>query len=315
MTATSIAAHPIRRTRRAVRIVAWLSIGLVVVLVVVYLAIGAVAADRLTRPARRFVAADAPSSAGIAYDAVVFSSRDGEAQIAGWFLPSTSNDQVVIMVHGLNASRTAGFGGHFQELATALHNAGLAVLAIDLRGHGESSDGRFSFGLEERQDVLGAVDWLEAQGFRPGTIGVLGVSLGAASSIGATAEEPAIGALVTDSAFADIAPLLKARWRKESGLPQILLPSARLMIRVMYGYDIMSSRPVAEIGAVAPRPLLMIHCGNDVEVPISQMEQLRAAAPAAEVWVIPECPHSEGYLIVPAEYEEKVIEFFKTDLK
>ena len=109
-----------------------------------------------------------------------------------------------------------------------------------------------TFGITERDDVLGAVDFLQERGFQPGSIGVLGVSLGSATSIGATAEEPAIGALVVDSAFAEVHPVIQEQWRGASGLPNLFLAPTRWMIRLMYGYDLAASRPVDEIGGIAP---------------------------------------------------------------
>ncbi|HUG24197.1 alpha/beta fold hydrolase [Piscinibacter sp.] len=88
----------------------------------------------------------------------------------------------------------------------ALH-AGFSVLTIDLRGHGTSSPARLTYGARERHDVLGAVDWLRAQGHS--RIGLLGASMGAATALMAAAHEPAISALVVDSPFADFAQMIE----------------------------------------------------------------------------------------------------------
>ena len=98
---------------------------------------------------------------------------------------------------------------------------------IDLRGHGQSGDARFTFGLMERRDVMGAADWLKTQGFKPGSIGALGVSLGAASTVGAAAEDTDIGAAVVDSGFAEWCPVMYANWNSATGLPDALIPPVR----------------------------------------------------------------------------------------
>jgi dipeptidyl aminopeptidase/acylaminoacyl peptidase len=274
--------HPAHRVRR---ILLWVAIVLLALLAVLYLAVGFIAADKLTQPERSFSPEVTPANFGLAYEEVRFQARGGDCELAGWFIPSANNDRVVVLVHGRNASRTAAMLGKLPDLAAALQRAGLAVFMFDLRGHGQSCPGRFSFGLKERRDALGAVDWLLARGFEPGKIGMLGISLGAAASIAATAEEPAIGALATDSAFAELRPLVQARWVEESGLPQFFLNSALLMVRLRYGYDIMTSRPVQDIARVAPRPLLLMHSQIDQVIPVAHLEQLHAAAPWAEVWV------------------------------
>ena len=65
---------------------------------------------------------------------MTISSRDGEAEIAAWYIPSEGSRQAVIMVHGNNASRTQEFDELFPSMAVDLHAAGLNVLMIDLRG-------------------------------------------------------------------------------------------------------------------------------------------------------------------------------------
>jgi pimeloyl-ACP methyl ester carboxylesterase len=303
------------RGRRVRRILIGVAIALVVVAGLVYLGIGAIAASELTLPDRKTPVDDALVSRGIAFEAVSLPARDDGVEIAGWFVPAEDAAEAIVLVHGRNQCRSAEFGGAFLDLAAALHDGGFAVLAIDLRGHGESGEGRFSFGLHERRDVLGAVDWLEGRGFEPGNIGLLGVSLGAASAVGAAADDARIGALVTDSGFADIFPVIEGRWEEESGLPQVFVYSARLMVRLLFGYDVGASRPVDEIGSIPPRPLLMIHCQGDSTVPMAQLEEMRAAAPGALVWIVPGCEHARAYGADPEAYEERVIRFFDENLR
>ncbi len=104
-------------------------------------------------------------------------------------------------------------------------------------------------------------------------------------------------------------------WVEESGLPTIFMYSTLLMNRVMFGYHLPDAKPVEEIGTIAPRPMLLIHCQTDKDIPVSHMEQLEAAAPAAETWLIPTCDHAEGYVIVKEEYDQRVSDFFDGALR
>jgi alpha-beta hydrolase superfamily lysophospholipase len=108
----------------------------------------------------------------------------------------------VIIAHGVGGCRGREFTTHSLELVKHLISSGFAVLVIDLRGHGASGGARMTYGIRERREVLGAVDWLLAQGYAAGAIGVLGTSMGGVAAIGAAGEEPAIGALISDSADA-----------------------------------------------------------------------------------------------------------------
>jgi len=61
-------------------------------------------------------------------------------------------------------------------------------------------------------------------------------------------------------------------WVTESGLPQVFLYSGEMMIQLMYGYDITASRPIDEIGKIAPRPIFVAHCQQDNMIPINHMD-------------------------------------------
>jgi uncharacterized protein len=316
--------------RSSRKIFLWIGGVLLVLLVVAYFGVGAIAASQLTLPKRVFDPALNPGTLGLAYEDVRFPAREDGLQIAGWYIPSEQNQQAIILVHGRDNSRSNGFVDHFVNFAGSLHQAGFSVLLIDLRGHGESADARFTFGIKERWDVEGAVDWLEEQGYQPGKIGVLGYSLGGASVIGAAAEEQDIGAIWVDSSFADIASVIERNWQTESGLPQVFVYSAEWMIRVLYGYDIAASRPVDEIGAIAPRPVFIAHCQQDPMIPVAHMERLLAAAPEAQSWLISNCDqatlaepivpekyngHAIGYSLQPKDYARRVIAFFTESLE
>ncbi len=170
-----------------------------------------------------------PQSAhNLSYEDVSFTSRNDQVALSGWFIPARNSDRAVVFVHGKDSCRSCEFSNHSLDFASDLHERGFNVFMFDLRGHGQSSAARVSFGLLEKNDVLGAVDWLRDRGFAPGRIGVLGVSLGSASAAYAAAEEPAIGALVIDSGFADFGMLAGAIIRQSPGNAAILLPAATL---------------------------------------------------------------------------------------
>jgi pimeloyl-ACP methyl ester carboxylesterase len=300
--------------KKAGRVFKWVGIIVLILIVLGYFGVGFYAADKLTLPIRRFDPDNKPVDYGVGYEEVNFPSRDGEATLEAWFLPNESSSQVVLMVHGNNCSRTWEIGEEFPRLAAGLQKAGFNVLMFDLRGHGESSDGRRSFGIYERYDVLGAIDWLLAQGFKTGSIGVFGVSAGSASSIGALLEAPDVGALVIESTFADIYPIIKTEWQTASGLPSLFLPPTRLMIWLRYGYDLASARPVEEIGEIE-QPILMIQCTTDQTIPFEQAQQLVEAAQDPETWFLDGCIHARAYQNGRAEYEQRVADFFNQTLE
>jgi len=278
-----------------------------------WLGVGYVAADRLTRPERRFDPSQHPGTYGATYRDVTLATLDG-LDIAAWHLPVPGSDAAVVLVHGHESSRTWEFRQSFPALAAALQANGYHVVMLDLRGHGASGGERFSFGHLERIDVMAAVDLLMAEGVPAGQVGVLGVSMGAATAIGAAADDPRIGALWADSGYADIRPIIEARWPGDSGLPMTFLHAALLVHRLRFGFDLGGVRPEDEIARVAPRPIQLVHGTADATVPYEHALRL-AAAPGAGLWTLPGVAHAAIYPGDPEAYTFRVIEFFDQALR
>lgn len=278
-----------------------------------YLAISAYTGYSLSTPERKFD----PDKAAV-FDSspqdVKIPAADG-LELAGWFIPSTAGDKALILVHGHNSSRSHEFGGKFPEFAAAMHRRGFSVLMIDMRGHGQSADAYCTFGLTERQDVVGAFNWLKQQGYQPSKIGVLGVSLGGAAVIGAAAENPEIGVLVLDNSFAEIYPLIKERWRSASGLPHFFLPATLRFDRWLTGYDQASSRPFKDLERLSSRPILIIHSALDPKTPVEHAYQLKAVAPGSEYWETTPPEHSRNYNNNPQMYVDRVADFLNQNLE
>ena len=301
-----------RRNPSFPRIILWIISGILLLAVILYFTVGFIAADLVTRPIRNFSTDLTPAKYQLLYEDIKIAARFDGMLIAGWFIPADSS-KAIIIVHGRDQSRTSYSG--LIELAGYLHRAGLNVIMLDLRGHGQSPDAWYSFGLMERRDVEGAVDWLIQRGFGKEGIGALGFSLGAAAVIGAAAEEPKISAVVEDSGFAELYPILKARSYIDGGLPSFLLTPTLWMIQAKYGYDLSQVRPVNEIRAMTPRPLLIIHPSDDQIVPVENAKQLKTAYPEAETWILNGPEHACAFYDYPQEYSQRVSSFFNKYLK
>jgi uncharacterized protein len=266
---------------------------IILVAALAYFIVGAVAALTMTKPDDHPQYTDDPGTFGLDFESVRFRSRMDQLQIAGWFIPNRGAEHVMILVHGRDASKQNAISGKFPRLAAELHGVGLAVLMIDLRGHGESEGKRYTFGVHERRDVLGALDFLIEQGFAPGKIGVLGISLGGAAVIGAAVEERAIGAVVVESTFADINLLIKPKWKPESGLPLFFLPGVFLMWQLLIGFDLRKVKPVEELRYISPRPILVLHSRVDEKVDIAHAYVIKDAVPEVKLVIFEGCNHAE----------------------
>jgi pimeloyl-ACP methyl ester carboxylesterase len=301
-----------------IRRVAILLIILVVLCAGTYLAIGARAANTWAHPQRNTYFSATPASFNLQYRDVTFPSRDAGILISGWWIPRAGSRKAIVMAHGRGENRTTEFYDHFVDLGAALNGfegRGFNILMIDLRAHGLSGGADSSWGIGERHDVEGAVDWIKSQGFPPAAIGALGASLGATACVYATADDPDISALVTDGAGVDEYASLQRGWKRSSGTPQFFFPAARLMERVLYGYDLRDLRPVDAMKRIPPRPVLLIYGLLELPADSDRRPQIKAALPDAELWVVPDAIHTSAYTKVPQPYLAKVGAFFEKNLK
>jgi dipeptidyl aminopeptidase/acylaminoacyl peptidase len=270
-----------------------------------YGAVCSAVAHRFTTPRRH--SAGRPD--GLSAAPVNFVSRDGRARIDAWYLQAAPARGAVIFVHGLNGCRGGELKSPTFDLARQLVASGLSVLMIDLRGHGTSSAARMTYGRLERFDVLGAVDWLRAQGYRPAGIGVLGASMGAATALLAAADEPAIGAVFADSPFADFEQMIERQFRKLSGLPKIVLPGTLAICRLLTGVDLRRVRPIAHAAALVGRPVMVVHSEGDRFINVEDSHAI-AAECGAELWTTPNGGHVGSYRAAPIGYSTRVVAFF-----
>lgn len=307
------------RLRRGLwRITKTVLIWLAVQIALTYVALNLLTAAYFARPRRDFADSVNPGAyswhTAMAYQDVQFSARGDDTVIAAWYIPVTGATRALVLVHGKDSSRTDEFFGRFIELAAGLRARGFAVLMIDLRGHGRSSDAFSGFGLTERRDVLGAVDWLRNRGFAPAQVGLLGVSMGGAAALGAMADDSAIGALVTDSVFSDVVDAARTIWTRLTRTPGQLIYPGLWLARSVSGVDFWSARPVDDLRRIGTRPVLLIQGADDILVPVAQARALHAASPTSQYWEVAAADHGGSYRAQPAAYVERVAAFFDASL-
>ena len=264
-----------------------------------------------------------PAEYGLPYENVAFSPRGDEWEdivLRGWIieregLAGPRDELTVILVHGLNRNRTAD---NALALTRRLFDRGFNVLLFDMRGHGESDGDQLSAGYFEKWDVLGAYDFLVQRGALPGSIGLLGWSLGGATALLAAAEEPTVRAVVADSSFADVHDLIAQETARATVFPQWVVPAfvpgMKIVSRVLYGIDVGAVVPEKAAGTLR-YPILVIHGEADNRVPAEQSVRIHASAPAgSQLWLSPGSEHADAVIDAPDEYVERVDAYFRSRL-
>lgn len=280
-----------------------------VFLALLYVLLAVVVAHLFTTPRR----VQPVSHDGTTTERVQFCARGESLQLVASYRRAPNATGVVILAHGRDSCRGDELRGTTVSLVLELASRGLSVIMVDLRGHGESDHARLTFGRRERRDILGAVDFLLHRGYEPGRIGVLGASMGGVSAIAAAAEEHAIGALVTDSAFASLHEVLAAQFTRLTHLPKFLLSGALLAARALTGEDLLQHTPAQNMFRLRGRPTLVIHSSHDPFVPAQHARDL-ATAGGGTMWITPGSQHLSSFGLVGSEYLDVVGDFFAEHL-
>jgi uncharacterized protein len=250
-----------------------------------------------------------PSRFGLDYSLVSFPSRDG-LMLRGWWFATDNQNPVVILLHGIMANRAEPPERVFR-IARELIGQGYNILTFDFRAHGESEGNYISAGFHEKNDLLGAIDYIRKCG-NQGKVGVLGFSMGASISLIAAAESKEIAAIIADSAYVDVISLIKwklSRWRFLSGL---FIPVFLSVTKSLYRFDFSRVKPLEAMKSITV-PVFIIHGEKDNTVPVEHAYRLINSCRNRfnQLWIVPEANHTDAFFLKTDEYLEKVISFFK----
>jgi dipeptidyl aminopeptidase/acylaminoacyl peptidase len=229
----------------------------------------------------------------------------GDAPVAGWYAPPHTLRAAVVLVHGVNADRSALL---FESRRLA--QAGFGILALDLPGQG-ASGGKTEWGIPERRAISAAVDWLSSRDeVDPSCIGAYGMSMGAYVLAQAAVIDRRIAAVVLAASPNDVVEfnwLATRRWGLLSQYPTYWALCAAGTPQDDCPRDI--------VAKIAPRPLFIVQGELDDLVPEWMARQLYAAAlEPKEIYVIPGAHHSDFSAVAPDEYGTRLVDFYRRAL-
>lgn len=250
-----------------------------------------------------------PSVYGLAFEEVNFVSRDG-TPLSGWLIPHEEARGLVLLCHGIQSTRMS-----MLSKARSLHQWGYASLLFDFRGRGESGGAGCTLGLCEPDDVLGALDFLEARSDLAGLpVGGLGESLGAASVLGALLREPRLRAVAMEACFATLEEAVVRRCQWLAGpWHGRLFDWAWPRLQEEFG-QLAEVSPLQAIPSIQC-PVLIIHDSLDWGVPLAASQRLfAAAAEPKEMWVAPRSLHVRASWMAREGYESRLRQFFDRHL-
>ena len=257
---------------------------------------------------RRTTARRTPAAYGLPFEDVQFrTAHVDNLQLAGWIVPAVDPIGVVILCHGHGGSRRGTL-----KKAVMFNRYHFTSLLFDFRASGCSEGNCRTLGLNETDDVLGAVRFLQnAPSTKSLPIAVVGQSMGGAAAIRAAARCPDICAVVAEATYAQLDAIMRRRVRLCVGpfAPRVARTCFRLGSQKL-GVNLSDIAPERDIARISPRPVLLIQDSLDIVCPRTESNRLYAAAlQPKERWIVPHAPHSCAHRVAPKEYERRVVDF------
>lgn len=200
-------------------------------------------------------------------------------------------DLAFVVAHGFTGSTRRPA---VQRICRRLSAYG-AVVASDLRGHGESG-GLCTMGADEVLDVDAAVNWARVRGYE--RVVTVGFSLGGSVVLRHAALVGGVDAVASVSApsrwyILDTVPMRRVHWLCETTLGRA---TARMLgTRIGPGWLEPPESPLEVVGRIPPTPLLFVHGDRDSYFPLEHPHALhQAAGPEAQLWIESGYGHAES---------------------
>lgn len=209
----------------------------------------------------------------------VWIEGEGGSKLFGWFIAPPARHGLLapgaVLIHGWGAH-----AGLMLPAAPWLHEAGLALLVLDARGHGLSSAVDFQSLPRFAQDVDAGLAWLCQQPeVDASRLALIGHSVGAGAVLLSATRQPCVRAVISLSAFAHPAEVMQ-RWLATMRIPA-RWPGRWILSHVqeVIGARFDDIAPLRSARAVSC-PTLFVHGQDDETVPFTDALRLAEASGA-----------------------------------
>jgi uncharacterized protein len=253
--------------------------------------------------------------------AITFKDINKSETLSGWYFEVKGSVKTIILAHQYGKNKLQ-FDSLSFNMIKDFNNKGYNVFTFDFRGSGSSSGKLTTFGLKEKDDLLGAVSYIKSQGAE--NITLMGFYTGASTCIMAAADDKYsadINAVIADSAYSDLNEYLNDILPQWTGLPSIPFNKTILLsMKLINGIDPFKASPKSVIEKISPKPILFIHSKKDTEISINNSIELyniysKVAAKNTEFWQTNDAENIDSYVKHPTEYMQKVFDFLDNTSK
>lgn len=245
-----------------------------------------------------------PSDLGLGYEEVELKSTDG-LKLSGWLIPNNKTKATIIIMHGYPADKNNLLG--IAEFLAKDFN----VFLFDFRSFGQSEGKYTTAGYLEKNDLSGAIQYLEKEKNLT-KLGLYGFSLGGAVAL--MADHKNIKAIVADSAYAKLSNIVRHMYGAFLVFKHPLAYLTKIYGFLFLKMNIDDVSPADTIKSIKA-PILLIHAEKDSQIPVSEAYLLHDANKKAQLWIVENAGHGMTHSINPEEYEKRVVGFFEGNLK
>lgn len=234
-------------------------------------------------------------------------SYDG-TRLFGRYYHISDDAPVDIQFHGYKSRGNRDCCGTFRISRDMGHN----VLLADQRAHGKSGGRTITFGIKERYDCLEWASYVSERFGRDKKIFLIGLSMGAATVIMASAlalPENVVG-VISDSTYTSPRDILM-KVGSEKNYPKKLMETFFSVGAFIFGGFDIDSADCVEAARKTKLPVLFLHGEGDFFVPCRMSRKVFASCGSEKKLVtLSNGGHCAGYIFNTEKYERAVRSFY-----
>ncbi len=260
---------------------------------------------------RKYTTIIHPDDAGLPYEELTLKTAEGIG-LSCWLIKARQPSRgTVIYLHGVSECKIVGL-----TIAKVLHDNGFNMFLYDSRRHGDSEGKYCTYGFYEKHDVSTVINYLEQRSdVHLGSIGLFGSSMGAAVAIQAAAIDKRVKAVIAESGFATLRMVFDDYQKRIIKMPWHYLRN--LVIKRSEHLAHFKANAVSPLDAVRDLhvPMFILHGTADSLINYQYSELLyKNSSPPKELWLINGAKHHDMAEIGGAEYNGRIVGFFKKNL-
>ncbi|MHC1717787.1 MAG: alpha/beta hydrolase [Acidaminococcaceae bacterium] len=234
--------------------------------------------------------------------------------LSGTFIPNPEpTNKTIVFVHGFMENRTVGL-----NYMSLYMQSGFNLLLIDSRDHGESGGDSVTWGNLEKYDLDQWISWVQKR-VPNGTIGVHGISMGAATALmhaELNESNKRVAFYIADSAYSDFETLMELQINRYLNsthleIAKVLLQYANVVSYFHSRSTFQQASPLRAVQHVTT-PILYIHGDADELVPAYMSLELQEATKGpSEVFIFSNSTHGSAIFDDQKSYKMIVQNFIQ----